>query len=159
MHAVFWPAWLWSRERRKDVTEGSLVCVIGPLLGNVTLFVCVPPAFYRRHGARWKLAGVYMFQFSSLPLENDPPAGYFIPGRSSPLLLCNVMVPIITQRPSAARIIYMSLSPVWGKRFLSCVKHPLVNVNWEVTGRYLKPCLCFCLQYEAHILPSKWNGC
>lgn len=68
----------------------SVACLIGPLIGPP--FVCVPPAFYRRNGARWKLAGVYPFESSPFPLENDPPAGYFIPGRSSPLLLCNVEV-------------------------------------------------------------------
>lgn len=91
-----------QRKRKGCDWSLSLACLIGLLL--VTLGVCVPPALYRRNGARWKLAGVYLFDFSPLALENDPPAGYFIPGRSSPLLLCNVRwCSLSYQSPAAAQ--------------------------------------------------------
>lgn len=50
-----------------------------PSARSAGLFVSLLP-FYRRHGARWKLAGAQLHVFSLTP-ENDPPAGFFIPGR------------------------------------------------------------------------------
>lgn len=90
-----------QRKRKGCDYSLSLACLIGPLIG--TPFVCVPPAFHCRHGARWKLAAVHPFVFPSSPLENDPPAGYFIPGRSSLLLLCTVRwCSLSYQSPAAA---------------------------------------------------------
>lgn len=120
------------RKRKGCDSSLSLACLSGPSLG--TRFVCVPPAFYRRNGARWKVAGVYLFDFSSLPLENDPPAGYFIPGRSPPLLLCNVRWWYhisLQQRPSAL----VSFSPVCKKRNAEfCWKRRVTEWRLSVTA-------------------------
>lgn len=53
-----------QRKRKGCDWSLSLACLVGPFLGM--LFVCVPPAFCGRHGARWKLAGGPPFEFSPL---------------------------------------------------------------------------------------------
>lgn len=75
-----------------------------------------------------------------IALENDPPAGFFIPGRSSPLLLCNVRWcklayhVSLRQRPSAPQPAYVSFSPVWRRR---CSPPPLLvqSVEWFTDSR------------------------
>lgn len=76
-----------SPERGEDVTRALFSRASSALSSLCCLFVsCLllskwPTVEIRRRVA---LRGL-----RSLPLENDPPAAHFIPGRSSPLLLCN----------------------------------------------------------------------
>ena len=122
MRVVLRRASLWSRDRGDDVTTASVVFLVGPLLAPLVC-LCPPPLrFYRRHGARWKLAGAQLHVFS-LTSENDPPAGFFIPGRWPSIVAVYPSGDVASsgqsqQRPSA--------------RF--CPEHRLTHWGLSVTG-------------------------